>query len=207
MGNQIVISEEVRELINEVARATATAAYMDHDGGTINYFRAMEMLLFNYKKLAMLVVDYDLYIAGHTSARPQRSKSVIMRTPDGNPPDASDTEEIELQRNYSKTRTRFEELDRVVKLFKDRKEFNVVRMYYFNEDAEGNDRGGAEAWTWEGIADALSSMGMVRDAKSARRWRSRIVNDMAVCMFGKPAAIGTSTYRRELDKSRGIDRQ
>ena len=44
-------------------------------------------------------------------------------------------------------------------------------------------------------------MGLIRDAKSARRWRNKIVNDMAVCMFGKPAAVGAGTYRKERDKA------
>ena len=36
----------------------------------------------------------------------------------------------------------------------------------------------------EAIAAELEGMGLIRDAKSARRWRNKIVNDMAVCMFG-----------------------
>ena len=93
--------------------------------------------------------------------------------------------------SYHRTRARFEEIDRVVKLFAERKEFHVIRMYYFGEDAQGNERpAGAEPYTWETIAAELEGMGLIRDAKSARRWRNKIVNDMAVCMFGKPAAVG-----------------
>ena len=54
---------------------------------------------------------------------------------------------------------------------------------------------------WEAIAAELEEMGLIRDAKSARRWRNKIVNDMAVCMFGKPAAVGVGTYRKERDKA------
>lgn len=56
-----MITDEVRELINEVARETASMAYIDGMGGEVNYFRAMESLLFNYKKLAALVADYEAY--------------------------------------------------------------------------------------------------------------------------------------------------
>ena len=56
-----MITDEVRELINEVARATASMAYIDGMGGEVNYFRAMESLLYNYKKLAALVADYEAY--------------------------------------------------------------------------------------------------------------------------------------------------
>lgn len=44
-----LITDEVRELINEVARETASMAYIDGMGGEVNYFRAMESLLFNIK--------------------------------------------------------------------------------------------------------------------------------------------------------------
>ena len=56
-----MITDEVRELTNEVARATASMAYIDGMGGEVNYFRAMESLLYNYKKMAALVADYEAY--------------------------------------------------------------------------------------------------------------------------------------------------
>lgn len=36
--------------------------------------------------------------------------------------------------------------------------------------------------------------------KTARRWRNKIVNDMAVCVFGIPAAVSAATYRKAVDK-------
>lgn len=189
------ISEDVRELICEVARATFCAAY-ENTSGPVNYFRAMEILLFNYKKLAALVADYEGYMKVEL---PEKSTSIIAFSPSSGYKAKEDIlEEIERDKlaAYQRTRARFEELEKVVNLFRDRKEFHVVRMYYFGEDAEGNQRpDDAKSYTWEEIAFELSDMGMVRDAKSARRWRNKIVNDMAVCMFGKAAAVGIGTYR------------
>lgn len=189
------ISEDVRELINEVSRATACAVY-ENTSGQVNYFRAMESLLFNYKKLAALVADYEGYMKVEL---PEKSTSIVAFSPSSGYKAREDIlEEIERDKlaAYQKTRARFEELEKVVNLFRDRKEFHVVRMYYFGEDAEGNQRpDDAKPYTWEEIAFELSDMGMVRDAKSARRWRNKIVNDMAVCMFGKAAAVGIGTYR------------
>lgn len=189
------ISEDVRELINEVARATACAAY-ENTSGPVNYFRAMESLLFNYKKLAALVADYEGYMKVEL---PEKSTSIVAFSPSSGYKAKEDIlEEIERDKlaEYQRTRARFEELEKVVNLFRDRKEFHVVRMYYFGEDAEGNQRpDDAKPYTWEEIAFELSDMGMVRDAKSARRWRNKIVNDMAVCMFGKAAAVGMGAYR------------
>lgn len=192
------ISEDVRELINEVARATACAAY-ENTSGPVNYFRAMESLLFNYKKLAALVADYEGYMKVEL---PEKSTSIVAFSPSSGYSGYKAREDIleEIERDklaaYQKTRARFEELEKVVNLFRDRKEFHVVRMYYFGEDAQGNERPeNAKPYTWEEIAFELSDMGLVRDAKSARRWRNKIVNDMAVCMFGKAAAVGMGAYR------------
>lgn len=195
-----IITEEVREIINEVAKATASMAYIDNVGGEINYFRAMESLLYNYKKLAALVADYEAYT---TVELKERSKSIVRFSPSaGSGYKTQEDVLAEMERDkaisYHRTRARFEDIDRVIRLFADRKEFHVIRMYYFGEDAEGNARpAGEQQYTWEDIAEELSGMGLIRDAKSARRWRNKIVNDMAVCMFGKPAAVGVGTYRRK----------
>lgn len=195
-----VITDDMRELINEVARATASMAYIDGMGGEVNYFRAMESLLFNYSKLAALVADYEAYTRVELQGR---STSITSFSPSAGYANRTEEDILEeLERDkvkaYHRTRARFEEIDRVVTLFADRKEFVVVRMYYFGQDSAGSQRAAqAQAYTWEDIADELSNMGMIRDAKSARRWRNKIVNDMAVCMFGKPAAVGAGTYRRK----------
>lgn len=198
-----LITDEVRELINEVARETASMAYIDGMGGEVNYFRAMESLLFNYKKLAALVADYEAYT--HVELQ-GRSASISSYSPSSGYTYRTEEDILdEMKRDkiisYHRTRARFEEINRVVKLFAERKEFHVIRMYYFGEDAQGNERPtGAEPYTWEAIAAELEGMGLIRDAKSARRWRNKIVNDMAVCMFGKPAAVGVGTYRKERDR-------
>lgn len=198
-----LITDEVREPINEVARETASMAYIDGMGGEVNYFRAMESLLFNYKKLAALVADYEAYT--HVELQ-DRSASISSYSPSSGYTYRTEEDILdEMKRDkiisYHRTRARFEEIDRVVKLFAERKEFHVIRMYYFGEDAQGNERpAGAEPYTWEAIAAELEEMGLIRDAKSARRWRNKIVNDMAVCMFGKPAAVGVGTYRKERDR-------
>lgn len=198
-----LITDEARELINEVARETASMAYIDGVGGEVNYFRAMESLLFNYKKLAALVADYEAYT--HVELQ-GRSASISSYSPSSGYTYRTEEDILdEMKRDkiisYHRTRVRFEEIDRVVKLFAERKEFHVIRMYYFGEDAKGNERpAGAEPYTWETIAAELEGMGLIRDAKSARRWRNKIVNDMAVCMFGKPAAVGVGTYRKERDR-------
>ena len=192
------ITDDVRALINEVAIATASAAYIDNAAGQINYFRAMESLLYNYTKLKALVADEAEYINVEYK---EKSTSFVTFNPSSAAYKSQDEamDELKQQRlvSYRRTRARFDEVDRVVQHFKDRKEFIVIRMYYFGEDVAGNMRDETSPrYTFDEIADQLEGMGLASTAKTARRWRSNIVNDMAVCMFGKPAAVSAGTYRK-----------
>lgn len=140
-----LITDEVRELINEVARETASMAYIDGMGGEVNYFRAMESLLFNYKKLAALVADYEAYTHVELQGRSCKYFKLFpfeLGTHTGTEEDILDEMKRDKIISYRRTRARFEEIDRVVKLFAERKEFHVIRMYYFGEDAQGNERPG-----------------------------------------------------------------
>ena len=71
-----LITDEVRELINEVARETASMAYIDGMGGEVNYFRAMESLLFmkhihmwSFKAEARVFQAIPLRAGTHTAQR------------------------------------------------------------------------------------------------------------------------------------------
>ena len=81
------ISEEVREAINEAARAGAYEAYKNTAGAYVNYFKAMETLLYNYKKLAALVADEEGYCEVKaqdiTSRKPKRILSQKCRKKKG----------------------------------------------------------------------------------------------------------------------------
>ena len=77
------ISEELREAINEAARAGAYEAYKDTAGAYVNYFKAMETLLYNYKKLAALVADEEWNITQgeRPSRRGAKARDFMSREP------------------------------------------------------------------------------------------------------------------------------
>ena len=77
--------------------------------------------------------------------------------------------------------------------FMDRPEFIVIRMYYWNEDAYGHDRGDARAYTWEEIAEELAAAGMDRGISTLCAWRSKLVQDMTVMMFGADGAVSVES--------------
>ena len=216
---QTELSEELREAVFEAARAGAAEAYTQNTG-YVNYFKAMETLLYNYKKLAALVADEEAYCeveyhAGRkTFSTTPQAKGFIQRKTE-----AEIVEEMreEKQKQFKETKSGFDSLTRAISLFEGHKEFVVIRLYYFGEDINGNPREGGTA-TWEEIAEEeiidcaakglktqeiaeeLSDAGILKEIKTARRWRNKIVNDMAVCVFGIPAAVSAATYRKAVDK-------
>ena len=192
---QTDLPEELREAVFEAARAGAAEAYTQNTG-YVNYFKAMETLLYNYKKLAALVADEEAYCeveyhAGRKtfSTTPQAKGFTQRKT------EAEIVEEMreEKQKQFKETKSGFDSLTRAISLFKGHKEFVVIRLYYFGEDINGNPREGGTA-TWEEIAEELSDAGILKEIKTARRWRNKIVNDMAVCVFGIAAAVGIPSY-------------
>lgn len=193
------ISEEVREAINEAARAGAYEAYKNTAGAYVNYFKAMETLLYNYKKLAALVADEEGYCeveyhAGRkTFAAGSKSTGYYEQKTEA---DIIAEMQEEKRRQYRETKYGFERLERAINLYRDRKEFTVVRMYYFGEDYEGKPRENGKPYTWEELAFELEEAGVLKGVKTACRWRNKIVNDMAVCVFGIAAAVSAATYRR-----------
>lgn len=73
-------------------------------------------------------------------------------------------------------------------------EFIVIRMYYFNEDAYGNDRSSdSRPYTFEEISEELAAAGLQRSEKTLRSWRTRLVQDMTVTLFGIDGAVSVET--------------
>ena len=55
MAHKSMITDEVKELIREVAKETASAVCFETATGEVDYYKAMEALLCTYTKLAALV--------------------------------------------------------------------------------------------------------------------------------------------------------
>ena len=182
--------EELEDLIRQVSKTAAQEAVAAYRiSGVVNYFKAMESLLWNYKRLQKLVADPEAYMDVSVQ---HRSKSIV-RMGSGGPmigyletdEDQLETLKAERQESYERTRARFEEVDMVVRLFRKEPEWPIVGMYYMNEDAEGQERDErAPRWTWESIA-----LELLISEKTARRRRSKIVRNMSIVMFGAPAAV------------------
>ena len=188
------MKKNVEQIIEDTAKATASAVIgQQRQARSTNLYRAMERLLRNYPKLKKLVDNVADY--GFTPV--ERSKSVTIAPPPGGRRDRSDMLEdfiLERQTSYERTKARFEEIDAVVRQFSDKPEFIVIRMYYFGEDAHGNDRGpDARPYSFEEISEALTAAGIPRSEKTLRTWRTRLVQDMTVLLFGIDGAVSVES--------------
>lgn len=158
-----------------------------------NYFKIMEKLLYSYPTLKRIVSDK----AGYTRVELQeRSKSVVRFNPSGqwkSREDIVEDMERDKEAEFDTTLKDFRRIEKVIRQFEDRKEFVVVRMYYFNENADGTPKAAdAPQATWEVLSEEIG-----KEIKTLSRWRNNIVNDMAICLFGFEAAIQQGTERKK----------
>lgn len=186
--------------IDEAAQKGAEkVVFLQRKAWITNHYRAMEDLLRAYKKSRQWEEhpeEYGFFPSG-------KSHDISVAPPPGL--GLRDTVEVnELfvqsrQMSFIRSLARFNDLNAVVKLFADKPEFIVIRMYYFNEDANGQDRGDtAKPYTFDEISDALASIGIERSARSLRTWRTRLVRDMTVMMFGVDGALSIESREQKL---------
>lgn len=163
---------------------------MQRQAYRVNHYRAMEDLLRAYKNSRRWEKDPESY--GFFPVEKSHDISVAP------PPGLGLRDKVEINELYVQSRetsyirsiTRFAEVEAVVKLFEARPEFIVIRMYYFGEDVHGNERApGAQPYSFEEIADELRSIGVDRNVKTIRTWRTKLVQDMTVMLFGVDGAL------------------
>lgn len=162
---------------------------LQHRQSNHNLYRATERLLRNYPSYKRLVEnpqDYGFF--------PTEKSHDISIAP---PPGSGVRDKVDIledainarRASWIRTKARFDEIDAVVRQLEDREEFIVIRMYYFNEDVTGADRGDAKPYTFEEIAEELSAVGLNRSVQTLRKWRTRLVQDMTVLLFGVDGAV------------------
>ena len=91
-------------------------------------------------------------------------------------------------------RVQYAALAHVVEAYAARREYPVIAMRYFGQGMDGEQLPAGSHYTWEQITDALNAHDLTCDERTARRWRNRLVSDMAVCLFGAPAALALSRH-------------
>lgn len=191
----------IHGLIEETADMTAKRVLgLQKQMKEISRYRAMERLLRSYPTLrrwAEHPEDYDFFPR-------EKAKDISIAPPKGaGVRDKVDITEEHIEarkRAYERTMTHYYELLPIIREYEDKEEFIVIRMVYFNEDRFGHDRGDAKRYSWGEIMDELSMMGIDRSERTVRSWRTRLVQDMTVLLFGAEGAV--SLEMREPARSR-----
>ena len=194
----------VRQYIDEAARAGARELlHLQYSGRNVNHYRATERLLRSYpryKRWEEHPEEYGFFPVG-------KSKDISVAPPPG----LGISDRVELNEefvasrkaSFERTMSRYYDIKAVVEQFQDKPEFVIIRMYYFNEDVHGHDRGpDAKRYTFDAIADELATIGIEKTIKTLRDWRSRLVQDMTVMIFGIDGAL--SVESREPTQGKNI---
>lgn len=181
----------IEEIVSDTAKATAQEVVnAQRRQRNLNMYRTMERLLRGYKKHRWALEhldEFDFFPQG-------KSKSISIAPPPG----SGMVDKIDLTEAFVRAKVRAFEAkivswymaDIAIQQYKDRPEFVVIRMYYFNEDANGQDRGDeAKRYTWEEIARELADIGLERSVTTLRSWRSTLVQEMTVLLFGVDGAL------------------
>ena len=191
------------DLLDEVAEKAARKVLQLHYRAIdANHYRATEDLLRAYPRrlrIARHPEDFDFFPKGHSkdiSVAPPKGSGVVDKI------DAAEMHVEGRKRAYEDEMHRLYETEFAIGHFKDLPEFKVIRLVYFNEDIEDHDRGeAAKRYTWDQIADEMGKIGIERKITALRRWRSKLVREMTVMIFGAAGAISVNT--RETGKGKG----
>lgn len=184
-----IISDAAKAAVGEVIR-------QQRRNSGVNYYRATERLLRAYPKLRNLVEHPDEY----GFVPPGKSKSITVAPPAGS--GVKDKDEIiadaidQRIESYKHSCAQFAEINAVVSAFANREDFGIIRMYYFGETFDGDPRPeNSRRYTWEEIAEELEKRGIVRSERALRTQRTKLVQEMCVCLFGVDGAVSVESRR------------
>jgi len=184
-----------KQYIDDTAKQAAREVLnLQRQQRNVNLYRATERLLRAYPKLKRMhdhPEEYGFLPVG-------KSKSISVAPPPGSgvrdPIEALEEHIDSRAASYDRTIGRYNEINAVVQMFIGQPEFVVIRMVYWNEDAYGHDRGdAAKRLSFEEIQEELCAAGIVRNVKTIRMWRTKLVQDMTVLLFGVDGAVSVES--------------
>lgn len=198
-GLQQAQMQEIDKIIERAVQKSVEAVIKkddEKDALTFDYYKATETILYNYPKLVDIVADECDYME---EIYKQRSKSITHFSPTASYTDPTEEKEKERQKSYNKTKAQLESIDRILNQFRHDSRFRIIEIYYFNWDTNGQRRSNdSKRLSFEQIAEQIiKEDGSHPEVKTVRRWRSQMVGDISVALFGIPAALSNSLTRKE----------
>lgn len=191
------MKQEIREAIDETAKALVGGNLMQAALAGANFYSVTEEMLRNYKNVEHLLADVD----GYGFEPVGKSKDISVAPPKGS--GVRDFSEVydeavkERMRSYLLTQVQFEKFVRIVKEYSRNPYFIVIRMYYFEEDAYGNELEEVRQRKMEEIAEELQEAGFDHPCsdKTLAKKKTELVRDMTVALFGEAGALSIEMYK------------
>lgn len=202
--------KSMEEYIDEAAQKSAEKVLiLQRRDMVTNHYRAMEDCLRAYPKRMHLMQhpeEFEFFPTGH-------SKDISIAPPPG----TGVVDKIEAAVLFTEARKKkyvhelslLHETEYAMAPFWNREDFIIIRMYYFNEDVHGKPRNGARPYTFEEIAEELKTIGINRSVRALRLWRTKLVREMTVMMFGVDGALSIESreQRQGQNEEGGADGQ
>ena len=191
------MKQEIREAIDETAKALVGGNLMQAALAGANFYSVTESLLRSYKKLRAQLTDMDDY----GFEPPAKSKDISVAPPKGSGvrdfTEVHDEAVKERMRSYVRTQQQLATLERLVETYSKNPYFVVIRMYYFGEDAEGNELAEVRQRTMEEISEELQDAGFGYPCsdKTLAKKKTELVRDMTVTLFGEAGALSIEMYK------------
>jgi hypothetical protein len=135
-------------------------------------FKNTEKLLYNYYTLKEHVSDEE----GYFEMLGKRTSGSIVRYSKSKA-SFNDDEMVRIRaESLQRSKSDLDRLEKVLRKVNKRKEYKVIELRYFSKKDNG------DTYTFEEIAEMLE-----KDEKTVRIWKKKIVNEIAIYIFGSDA--------------------
>lgn len=191
-------TQEIDKIIDRTVQRSIDAITKkedEKDARIFDYYKATEIILYNYPKLIDIVADENGYMEG---IHKQRSKSITRFSATASYTDPTEEKEKERQKSYGRTKEQLKSIEMILSQFKNDPRFEIIEIYYFNMRNGERISDDSKRLSFEQIAELIiKEDGNHPEVKTVRRWRSQIVGDISVVLFGNSAALSNSLTRRK----------
>ena len=160
--------------INSVALIDKMKALKD------DTYKNTEMLLYNYKVLKEHVEDE----VGYYEMMEKRASGSIIRYSKSKALSNEDEMMKLREESYYRSKNDLLRLDKALKKVINKKGYKVIELRYFEKKDNG------DTYTFDEIAEILSQSGEYSETlseKTVRRWRSSLVKEISIYLFGSDA--------------------
>jgi len=179
LGGRSSVPKEIQQAINQTVITTLDKI---NNISAIDILKAKrdlcytntERLLYNYLTLKEHVSDEEEYMEMINKGK--SSSVVIFNSNRSNSPNYDDEALKQREASLERSRRDLDIIERALNKVKSRREYQVLEYKYFKKKEDG------DSYTIEEIAEILD-----KSDRTIRRWRSSIVKDISIYIFGSDA--------------------